>query len=234
MRKPLALAIAVVVCGLIVSAAPAAWAGRGIPPRYAPASLDGRLEQVENPVSGDVWAVWSYRNGAEYDVALVSTEDDGLWSEPSFVGEFDGRDQLEPVLAADAAGNIYLAYAERSPSRIMLSWLEAGTDRWSTPVALTGEGVRATSPALRIVGERLVVAFRSGRGLVLLDLPLLEPTLHGNIFNDGPDPVEARDPDGGTDGSGEEDDTGIRPINSNGGSNPPEDDSQTPSAETTY
>jgi hypothetical protein len=192
-----------------------AWAGphgRQLPHRYLPGSLDGRLVEVTNPADGTLWSAWAYRNGAEYDLALSFRDELGFWSEPLLIGADDGLDQTQPALAADSRGNVYLAYTEQRPDRIMLCWLQAGTTTWSDPVALTELGIRAMYPALRVVGERLVVAFRSGRGSVILDLPLLESVV-GTSMNDGPDPVENRDSDDSTtDPVDEEDDDFILPL----------------------
>jgi len=219
MRKPLSFALTFCLVGIL--AATGALAARDVPTRYLPASLDGRLNTLDNPVDGRTWSAWAYRNGVEYEVALSVREAGGYWSEPHLIGESDGRDQLEPTLAVDGFGNVYVAYAERSPARIMLTWLEAGSDTWATPVNLTADGVRATTPALRVVGDRLVLAFRSGRGLVMLDLPLWQPACSTNIFNDGPDPVENRDDDNGSDGGPDDDDGGIRPIGTGGSGTAP-------------
>jgi len=200
MRKPLSLILLfcclAVLASSLVLAAPR---GRDLPQRYVPTSLDGRLVEVLNPVDGTLWAAWAYRNGAEYDIAVSCRDARGLWTEPTLIGVYDGLDQTEPALAADNWGNLYLVYSEQRPDRIMLTWLEPGTSAWSTPVRLTESGVLSTDPALRVVGDRLVVAFRSGRALAILDLPLLSPVMSGGIFNDGPDPVESRN-------GGEEDD----------------------------
>jgi hypothetical protein len=194
--------------------------GRDLPHRYLPNSLDGRLEQITSPYDGRAWAAWSYRNGGEYDVAVSFRDEMGFWSEPLLLGEDDGRDQSDPVLAADIDGTVYMAYAERSPDRIMLTWRLEGTDLWSNPTPLTANGLRAKDPALRIVGDRLVVAFRSGRGLVILDMPLVDPVMDTDIFNDGPDPIDVRPPE---DEDDEDDNIDIHPLggNSNAGFEPP-------------
>jgi len=213
MRKPLSLTV--LICCLAMLASSLAFAGprgRDLPQRYVPASLDGRLVEVLNPLDGTLWAAWAYRNGAEYDLAVSCRDERGFWSEPTFIGEFDGLDQTQPALAADNWGNVYLAYTEQRPDRIMLTWLEAGTSVWSTPSPVTEPEVAAMYPALRAVGDRLVVAFRSGRGLVILDLPLLEPALNGNIFNDGPDPVESRNSGDQNDPPNEEESEAVVPL----------------------
>ena len=194
MRRPLLLSV-VLLCLFSVLAGSAALAGtrdRDLPTRYLPGSLDGQLDMVTNQLDGREWAAWAYRNGAEFDIAVAVRDEDGIWSEPYLIGVDDGIDQAEPVLAIDSRGSLYLAYAERSPAQVLLTWLPVGGRTWHEPVELTTSGVRTGSPELKIVVDRLVVAFRAGRGLVILDLPLVDPVNGTNIFNDGPDPVDAR------------------------------------------
>ena len=55
--------------------------------------------------------------------------------------------------------------------------------------------MRARYPALRVIGERLVLAFRSGRGSVIVDLPLLrDGVMSTSGLQDMPDPVGSHDP----------------------------------------
>jgi hypothetical protein len=226
MRKPLALFV-VVCCIAVLAAAPALAAPRGknLPHRYIPNGMDGRLDWVTNPADGTEWSTWAYRNGAEYDVAVSFRDEYGFWTEPVLLGEDDGRDQGEPVLAADRQGTIYVAYAERSPDRIMITWLTAGSDRWAKPQPLTAVGLRARTPAVRVVSDRLVVAFRSGRGLVIVDFPIVGPTMTTNIFNDGPDPVGEQDPfDDNENPEGAGEDSIFRPDNTQTGQKPPPGD----------
>jgi hypothetical protein len=227
MRKP--LAFFVVACCITVLAFAPALAGprtKNLPHRYIPNGMDGRLDWITSPVDDTEWSTWAYRNGAEYDIAVSYRDEYGFWSEPLLIGEDDGRDQGEPVLAADRQGTIYVAYAERSPDRIMITWLTVGSERWATPQPLTANGLRARTPALRVIGERLVVAFRSGRGLVIVDFPIVGPSVTANIFNDGPDPVGEQDPfEDEDDPDGTSQDSIFRPDNTQGGQEPPPGDS---------
>ena len=165
---------------------------RGLPHRYAPNSLDGRLTQVTRVEDGRTLAAWAYRNGAEYDIAVSRVDENGRWSEPMFIGIDDGRDQVQPALAIDADGNAYLAFADRAEGRILLSALCVDGEAWSRPVALTAPGAEATSPALLIVGDRLVVAYQTGGDLKMIDLPLTGTDGSASLLTivDHPDPVE--------------------------------------------
>lgn len=212
---------------LVAAAALPVMAGtRMRPTRYA--ALDRGLTNIADPHDGSSWAAWAYRNGAEYDIAVAFERGDGIWSEPTLIGLDDGRNQVEPSLTLDTRGTLYLVFTERETGRIMLSVRARDASSFSVPVALTPVGLQASGALVRVVGDRLVVAYRVGRtGLALADLSLVNGD--GTIttdsgFTDGPDPV------GGTgeeEEEGEDDDddgssstgTGAYPMG--GGSAPP-------------
>ena len=74
--------------------------------------------------------------------------------------------------------------------------------------------------------DLFVVAFRSGRGLVIVDFPIVGPSVTANIFNDGPDPVGEQDPfEDEDDSDGTSQDSIFRPDNTQGGQEPPPGDS---------
>jgi len=179
--------------------------GRGLerPHRFAP-GYDAGLVQVQNPVDGRTWAAWTYRNGAELDIAVAVADADGFWSEPRFVGLDDGSDQFEPALAVDGAGTLYLAFVDRGSGAIVLTALRRGAPAWSPPVAVTDAATRGRAPSLAVVGDRLVVAYRTAMRVRIAELPLLSPPAtsspnQGFGINDGPDPTGMID-DGTNDG----------------------------------
>ena len=81
-----------------------------------------------------------------------------------FLGRDNGIDESEPAIAVDAAGTTYLAYATTNPSRVALAVLPANAAVWSEPVIVSGAET-ASSPALLLVGNRLVVAYRTPHGV---------------------------------------------------------------------
>jgi len=176
------------------------------PHRFLPNSLDRGLIEVGNPVDGRTWAVWSYRNGAEYDIAMSFVTASGAWSEPAFLGLDDGRDQIEPALVADTAGTLYLAYAELETNRVLLSVLPAHGANWTQPVILA-ESALSRAPALRMVGDRLIVAYRAAEGIRIVDLPSFSSGANQSIF-DGPDPSASGTAGGPKEGSPDDDDDG--------------------------
>jgi hypothetical protein len=193
MRKTVMILIStftiLALSGSVLAASP-----RELPHRYNPNSMDGKLTQLTRATDGRTWAAWAYRSGAQYDVAVTSTDENGYWSDPIFIGSNNDGDQVQPVMAGDVDGNVYLAYTDRASGRIQLATLSAGTDRWTPAIPLTEPGSGASSPALRVVRDRLVVAYRSGRGIDMIDLPLagIDGGFSSTTINDNPDPVEYR------------------------------------------
>lgn len=204
------LTVSLVVCSLGWTQVAAVDASRGAPHRYNPRSLDGPLVQLANPIDGRTWSAWSYRDGAEYDIAISYLDGSGFWSEPSFLGRQDRRDQVQPTMIVDGSGHVYLAFADRAAGSVMLSVLAAGTDTWSEPLAVSDPGTRAFMPALSIVGTRLVIAYRSGTSIEIRDLPLLSTVFTGQGITDGPDPFGTTyDASGGGQGGGSDGGNGL-------------------------
>lgn len=175
---------------LVAAVTAAGAAGRGeLPSRFVPA-LDGTPVIVDLGDGGRGIAAWAYRAGAEYDIAIAARDEAGFWGPPQFIGALDRIDQMEPSLAVDRLGNVYLAFSVRPASGLYLSILPAGSTAWTAPVALAEADMRAMGPALRVVGDRLAVGFRSGRKTLLLDLPLYTPPVQTRGIQDGPDGVD--------------------------------------------
>ena len=187
MRKSTVLLLAFLLVTL--AALPALAGGGTRPTRFG--SLDRGLTGVTNTLDGSSWAVWAYRNGAEFDIAVSYDRGNGIWSEPVLIGLDDGMDQVEPAIAFDSRGTLYLVYTQRTTGQIMISHRTMNSTGFAHPTALTPAGMTAGTPVLRIVGERLVIGYNAGRaGLVLLDVPLADERISTNSgFTDGPDPV---------------------------------------------
>lgn len=182
-----------VLTAIALVAAPAGFAG---PPAHADGlqrfvipSLDGTPVILENPADGRAYSAWTYRSGAEFDVAVSVRESSGSWNTPIFFGRFDGVDQRSPALAVDPSGHVYLAYVASDAGRVLLATLVAGTSSWSTPIAVTPDGIRAAAPVLMIVGDRLVVGFRAGTRVGLVHRALVGAPAQPLGIQDGPDPM---------------------------------------------
>lgn len=194
-RVPVTLMLSV---ALVTSAASAAGPRTPEKERSAPAGIAGladHVPQIDGPVAttiapdGRIWAVWSYRASGEFDVAVASKDPAGAWSIPTFFGRRDGVDQLDPALAVDAAGTLYLAYTTKAPQAVLLAVRPAGTTEWSQGARIAAEpGV--SDPAVRIVGDRVVVAYRTARGVEVTDVPVVPPSFSPRGIQDGPDSVD--------------------------------------------
>jgi len=193
MRETMLRAISVAAAVALAASIPvhSARAGRTLPDRYAPGSLDGTPVVVEHPFDGSTWSVWSYRNGAEYDIALSIRDADGAWSEPTFFGLDDDLDQVDPALAFDPTGTAYLAFAVRQTGTVQFALRVGGTRTWVGPAVASPADVRSSNPAVRIVGDRVVLAFRAGDSVAIADYaiaPGLRVTTHG--IQEGPDVID--------------------------------------------
>ncbi len=182
--------ILIVILGVAFSGSPSAAGGprTELPSRFV-AALDGAPAIVDLPAEGLRLSAWPYRSGAEYDLALSVQDASGVWSRPSFFGAGDGVDQIEPALAVDSNGTVYLAFAVRPQGSIWLA-VRAKGGAWSPSIAVTPAEARASTPAMAIVGDRLVLAYRTGPRTVIVDLPLLSPTTSPFGVQDGPDGVD--------------------------------------------
>lgn len=183
----------VLACSLGVLAVTVAQAGLrerlvDLPRHYSPGARDGAPVVAAAP-DGTRWSAWAYRSAGEYSVAVAVTDDHGLWSDPVFFGLDDGVDQVQPDLQVDADGNFYLAFAVRQTGAVHVSALPAWREGWFEPQRVTEFARSASSPALRVVGDRLVMAYHAGRdGIEMLDWPLLTPPVVGpDGIQEGPD-----------------------------------------------
>jgi len=194
------------------------------PSRYLARSLDGPLVQMQNDLDGSLWSAWAYRSGGEYDVAVSVLHSDGVWSEPLMLGANDGRDQLDPALAVDANGSIYVAFSDQTAagSTISVAVHLAGSNHWSL-ISNFASGHELSAPELMIVGDRLIIAYRDQQQVGLVQLPLTAPESNStHSIYDGPDPTTSHEEEGesGSDGGPEmgppQGDSEIIPITSDG------------------
>ena len=161
------------------------------PHRYAPRSLDQELVQAVNPVDGSVLAAWGYREGGEYSIALAVKTGD-IWSEPVFIGRDDRLDQIDPALVFDSRGVAYLAFSVLQLGEVRITAIAGEPGAALVPRTVSPVGERSIAPALSVIAQRLVVAFRAGEGVVLRDLPLFsqEGSASTQGIQEGPDAVD--------------------------------------------
>lgn len=180
------LALAALLGTGIAAAAPVPGTRTDAPRRVNPV-IDGAPVYLVLPADGRTVAAWAYRSAGEFDLAISIRGVDGRWSEPAFFGQGDRLDQMEPALAVDSTGHAYLAFATRQTGEISLAILLAGSESFTPAMPIVPSGSNAASPALRVVGDRLVLAWREGRSVQLADLPLVGGGNRSSGVQDGPD-----------------------------------------------
>jgi hypothetical protein len=170
--------IGVVVIALCAATAHAGGDAADLP--HPLSHLDGVVSEVEHPGEAVDLAVSSYPSPREQAAGLPAPS--LAWGEPA-----------GSSLASDPWGNLYLAYVAGPAGAVVVSVLAADEAGWSGPVTLSLPGERAYDPVVQIVGDRLVVAYRtSAEHAVFRDLPLFPPVVLS--VQDGPDgfPPSAR------------------------------------------
>ncbi len=159
----------------------------GLTPDYH-GEEDGPVYMATDP-EGNLWAVWSYRNGIESDIA-VTRNVGRTWLPPVLLGAGNGRNDLDPRIAFDVLGRAVVTWwqegTEDALPRVLLSRLEDGV--WKGPWVWSPEGVPAHHPNI-FPGDdgQLHVAYIDDGNVI-----------HAN----GVDikPIDRPDPDGGTNG----------------------------------
>ena len=148
---------------------------------------DRRPSLALNPITGQPEAVWSYWDGAHYQIAW-SRFDGASWSQvmtdsgPDY--EFltaDARQNLDPRIWIDDAGNRRVVWWRSSSSSVddvVVSVLPAGETQWWTPHRLSMEGVPTRRPDVRtfpMYGSFIAAEEDHGGALsaVVFDAPLL-------------------------------------------------------------
>ena len=161
------------------------------PSRYAPGSLDQEPVLAVNPVDGSILAAWGYRDGGEYSIAIALKTGES-WSEPVFIGRDDRLDQVDPALAFDQYGVAYLAFSVPSLGQVLVTAIAGRPEAALTPQAVSHDGIHSGTPALLVIGVRQAVAFRTGAGVVIRNLPLFSPdeSISTNGIQEGPDAVD--------------------------------------------
>jgi hypothetical protein len=198
-----ALGLGLVAC-LAASASAAPNTQRFNGPGHVP-EIDGAMLTLTAP-DGRSFSAWAYRATGEFDIAVAVRESGATsWNSPVFYGHRNGTDEIQPVMTVDALGNLYLAFTTGNPTRVSVAVLPAGSNAWSDAVAISGTDV-ASSPSLRVVGNRLIVAFRNARGVGIADLPTLGTGSQTEGIQEGPDPGQ------GIKGSRNQQTTDLTPV----------------------
>ena len=161
------------------------------PCRYAPGSLDQEPVLAINPVDGSVLAAWGYREGGEYSIAIALKTGES-WSEPVFIGRDDRVNQVDPALVFDQYGVAYLAFSVPSLGQVLMTAIAGNPGDMLTPQVVSQDGIPSGRPALQVIGSRLAVAFRTGSGVAIRNLPLYRPDESASALGiqEGPDAVD--------------------------------------------
>lgn len=128
------------------------------PERHSPA-VDGA--PVFATADGWTYSAWAYRSDGEFAIAISFRDVYHDWSDPVYVGLNDGLDQVDPTLISDALGNLYLAFSVRQSGEIWMTAKWAARDSWFSPQRISIGADIGGTPALKIVGDSVVLAFRS-------------------------------------------------------------------------
>ena len=89
----------------------------------------------------------------------------------------------------DSRGAVYLAFTMTNPPRVAVTTLAVGSTAWSEPIVVSGTEA-ASSPALLIVGDRLIVAYRTARSVGMVDFSTVGGANQIQGIQDGPDPAD--------------------------------------------
>jgi hypothetical protein len=197
MRRPGTRIGALVIAGLALTSSAAAAGPSGeisvdrFDHRQYSRGLDGHPVTATSPVDGAVWTAWTFVDRAGSDIAITTQDASGSWTDPVFFQSSDGLNQRQPDLSVDANGTVYLAYAVAQTGEIFLVTRPYTTGEWTLPSRISAPNERASGPALRIVSNRLVVAYRAGRDTVIVDLPTWSPPVSTpNGVHEGPDVID--------------------------------------------
>jgi hypothetical protein len=194
LRTLLALSMAAALAGSALAASVARRSDSGPAAKASVASdhipeFDGPMTTVAGS-DGRTWAAWAFRAAHEFDVAVSSLDQSATaWSPPVFFGRRNGSDDVDPVLAVDSRGSVYLAFAATNPPRVLVATLAMGSTIWSEPVIVSGPEP-ASSPALLLVGDRLVVAYRTAQGVAMVAPPTIGGANQINGIQDSPEGVD--------------------------------------------
>jgi hypothetical protein len=122
---------------------------------------------ASHPATRLPWVFWS-RNVANVKQLVHSTWTAAGWTAPRPVAGEPGPipyDELDPAVAFDAAGTVYLVWWKKGPvGEVYFSTLVGGA--WTPPLRLSAEGVDSGTPTIRLDGTRAVITWRTPGGPV--------------------------------------------------------------------
>lgn len=154
---------------------------------------DGAPSVADHPLTGLPWAVWSFNEDGDYELAL-SYFDGQYWSSPMLIGSGpNGADDMEPKLAFTPDGRPLISWWRMSKDGSEQSvWLQSRAGgEWLEPIRISSTRREARRPSLLLEDEKLIIAFETERGIEIRTYSLDAPALGGHEpagGHDGPDP----------------------------------------------
>ncbi|TDI31669.1 MAG: hypothetical protein E2P00_04600 [Acidobacteria bacterium] len=154
---------------------------------------DGTPSIAVHPLTGLPWAVWSFNEDGDYELA-VSFFDGRFWSSPILLGNSgNGEADLQPQLQFTPDGRPLIAWWRMSPDgteqSIWFTSRQNGT--WIQPVRLSSTREKARRPTLLLDDDQLIVAFETDSGVRIRKFHADTPMIGGFLpagGADGPDP----------------------------------------------
>ncbi len=154
---------------------------------------DGVPSLAVHPLTGLPWAVWSFNENGDYELA-VSYFDGYDWSSPILLGSApNGADDLQPQMQFSPDGRPLITWWRMSPDgssqSVWFTTRQSGT--WMPPVQLSSAREKARRPSLLLDDDALIVAYETDHGVRIRRFPAEAPMVGGFSPSggaDGPDP----------------------------------------------
>ncbi|MFQ5768558.1 MAG: hypothetical protein ACE5ID_11335 [Acidobacteriota bacterium] len=160
---------------------------------------DGVPSVAVHPFTGLPWAVWSFNDGGDYELAF-SIFDGRHWSSPTLLGAApNGQDDMEPKIVFTASGRPIIVWWRLPLNGSVPSvWLTTRANgAWQPPIRLSSSRRSALRPALLLEGDHIIVAYQTDAGVQMQKIPVGSPAVGGKKTSgghDGPDPPTNGDP----------------------------------------
>lgn len=154
---------------------------------------DGAPSLAIHPLTGLPWAVWSFNENGDYELAL-SYFDGYDWSSPILLGSApNGADDLQPQMQFAPDGRPLITWWRMSDDGEQQSvWFTSRQNgTWLPPVQVSSAREQSRRPSLMLGDNELIVAYETDRGVRIRRFPADAPMVGGFApagGADGPDP----------------------------------------------
>ncbi len=159
---------------------------------------DGVPSIVNHPLTGLPWAVWSFNENGDYELA-VSVFDGRNWSSPVLLGAApNGAADMNPRLLFTAAGRPLITWwrMSRDGSEQSVWFTTRLNGAWQPALRLSSSRRQARRPSMELTKDALIIAYDTEAGIEIKSFPLTAPMLGGAQPSggaDGPDPPSNKD-----------------------------------------